>query len=365
MRGVRPDIFPVPSGVVFGRRAGKPAPLPADALAFAGSIAPRGTRWADAGEKLTSSEGRVERGSDDGSVSVYATRFYQGATILPRVLLTVRELPTGPLGTPTGNRRVGSLRSSLEKKPWKELDSLEGLIEEQFLYPAYVGISIAPFRPLEPIQAVIPWASGGLLDGGDSKLDTYPNLAAWWRRAEQLWDDNKGAKNNLSLKDRLDYHGGLRNQYPIQPDRVVYTKSGNRITAARIQTDQAVIDHKLYWAAVNSADEGRYLTTILNSEAVHKKVEPLMSEGLFGKRDIDKYVFAVPFPIFDPDSELHAHLTEAGARAEEVAGAADLSDDPNFQTARRRVREALGADGVADDIETLVGELLEPVAVPV
>jgi hypothetical protein len=28
-----------------------------------------------------------------------------------------------------------------------------------------------------------------------------------------------------------------------------------------------------------------------------------MSEGLFGKRHIDKYVFAVPFPVFEPDSE--------------------------------------------------------------
>lgn len=363
MRGVSPDIFPVPSGVVFGERVGKSASLPEGALAFSGRIAPRGTRWTDAEEKLTSEEVRIERGSDEGALSRYAGRFYQGATILPRVLLTVKDLPSGPLGTPVGSRRVASLRSSLEKEPWKRIDGLEGLVEEQFLYATYLGTSIAPFRPLQPIRSVIPWSSGRLLDGADPKLDTYPNLAAWWRQAEHLWETNKGEKNMLSLKDRLDYHGGLSNQFPLQRDRVVYTKSGNRITAARIQSGHAVIDHKLYWGAVASEDEGRYLTVILNSEAVHEKVEPFMSEGLFGKRDIDKYVFAVPFPLFDPDSDLHRRLVEAGARAEDVAGGTDLSDNPNFQTARRRVREALEADGIVAEIEDVVSELLEPVPV--
>jgi hypothetical protein len=103
------------------------------------------------------------------------------------------------------------------------------------------------------------------------------------------------------------------------------------------------------------------LATILNSEAVHVNVEPLMSEGLFGKRDIDKYVFAVPFPTFDSDSKLHARLAAAGVRAEEVAVAAALSDDPTFQVARRRIREALAEDGVGQEIEELVGELIAPV----
>jgi hypothetical protein len=75
---------------------------------------------------------------------------------------------------------------------------------------------------------------------------------------------------------------------------------GTRIAACRLDDEQAVIDHTLYWATVGSPDEGRYLTAILNSDGLHTRVEPLMSEGLFGKRHVDKYLFAVQFPLFDP-----------------------------------------------------------------
>ncbi len=60
----------------------------------------------------------------------------------------------------------------------------------------------------------------GSLDGGDPKIDAHPNLAVWWRQAEQLWENNKGEKNALSLKDRLDYHGGDRHLYVFGPEAV-------------------------------------------------------------------------------------------------------------------------------------------------
>ena len=203
LRRVTPDIFPAPSSVVFGKRSGAPAALPAEVLAYSGRIAPRGTRWTNAEERLTRDAAIVERGSDDDTVSVYANRFYQGATILPCVMTPVEELPAGPLGTPTGNRRVGSLRSSLEKKPWKELDDLEGLVEEQFIYQTYLG---APSR----LSARLSRSSPSSLDPetGCSMAMTqssipYPNLAAWWRRAEQLWEDHRGAEDTLSAEERL------------------------------------------------------------------------------------------------------------------------------------------------------------------
>lgn len=361
LRKVSPDIFPVPASVVFGQRAGKPRALPQAALAFSGRVAARGTRWSDADAGLTSVEASVERGADDGIVSAYAGRFFQGAIILPRVLLCVRELPAGPLGTPTGTRRVESLRSSLEKQPWKEVESLEGAIEEQFLHRTYFGASIAPFRLIaQPAFSIIPWSGGELLEGKDELLDEYPALAGWWRKAEGIWGNLRSDSTRLSLKEQLDYYGKLSGQFPLQPQRVAYTKSGNRITACRIEDEQAVIDHTLYWGTVHSIDEGRYLTTILNSDAVHKKVEPLMSEGLFGKRHIDKYVFAVPFPLFDPALEVHMRLVELGTRAEEVAAAVDLSSGQSFQRGRRLVRDALAAAGVAQDIEELVADLLTP-----
>ena len=50
-------------------------------------------------------------------------------------------------------------------------------------------------------------------------------------------------------------------------------------------------------------------------------------------------------------------LAKAAERAEEVAAAVALPDG-HFTTKRRAVRSALAADGVAQEIETLVGALL-------
>jgi hypothetical protein len=56
-------------------------------------------------------------------------------------------------------------------------------------------------------------------------------------------------------------------------------------------------------------------------------------------------------------------LAKLGARAEEVAAGFHLLEGVGFQNARRLIRDALSADGVAAEIEALVGELLAPVAV--
>jgi hypothetical protein len=83
-----------------------------------------------------------------------------------------------------------------------------------------------------------------------------------------------------------------------------------------------------------------------------------MSEGLFGKRHVDKYVFAAAFPIFDPASDLHTGIAAAAAGAEKVAAELDLPEELKFTTARARVREALEESGIAAQIEKLIGELL-------
>lgn len=359
LRNVSPDIFPVPASVVRGSRSTKPRPMAGTARRFVGHVSPRGTSWSDAQAALTEDEVAVERGADEALVSAYAERFYQGAIILPRVLLTVTKLPSGPLGTPTGTKRIRSFRTPLEKPPWKDLDSLEGAVENQFLWRTYFGATIAPYRLLgQTASSVIPWSSGRLLDGSDEALDQYPGLAAWWRGAEALWEANRSATTRLTLKEQVDYYGKLSGQFPIQPHRVVYTKSGNRIAACRVDDEQAIIDHTLYWGTVNSAEEADYLCAILNSKAVHEKVEPLMSEGLFGKRHIDKYVFAAPFPIFDPAIPEHKTLAELGRRAATVAEHLSFEPDVAFQRARRAVRDALDTDGIGAEVEEAVSTLL-------
>lgn len=359
LRGVKPDIFPVPAAVVFGRRSTTPAAMPSTSLAMAGRITRLGSRWGEATSQLSRSETDVAGNDPERVLSPYAERFYQGAVVIPRVLLTVREGPAGPLGTPTGTRHVTSHRSPLEKPPWKGVDSLAGNVEAKFLYETVFGTDVAPYRLLGPsVQSVIPWTGKGLIEGSDARIDEYPGLANWWREAERHWERNRSKSTKLSLREQLDYYGKLSGQFPLQRHRVLYTKSGIRIAAARLEGNEAIIDHTLYWAAVESIEEGRYLVAILNSDSVHQRIEPLMSEGLFGKRHVDKYVFAASFPIFDSQSDLHVAIAEAAAEAERVAAELDLPEELKFTAARARVRDALEEGGLTAQIEKLVDELL-------
>jgi hypothetical protein len=69
-------------------------------------------------------------------------------------------------------------------------------------------------------------------------------------------------------------------------------------------------------------------------------------------------MFTLPIPRFDSKAQLHTDLAAAGAEAEKVAAGVALPNDIHFQTARRRVREALAESGIAERIDALVARLL-------
>ena len=120
---------------------------------------------------------------------------------------------------------------------------------------------------------------------------------------------------------------------------MVYTKSGSRLAAARIEDTGVLIQEKLYWATAHSVDEACYLTAVLNSATLAEQVAPYQSRGQFGARDFDLYVWYVAVPEYDSGRAPHVELAELGARAETVAASVELDGGIGFQVARRRVRQ--------------------------
>jgi len=167
--------------------------------------------------------------------------------------------------------------------PWKTLPDLVGTIERQFLRPVFVGDTVLPFRVRPAATGVIPWDGTRLETTTTSRLDQYPGLADWWRKAEKVWDRHRSS--DLTLLGQLNYRGKLSAQLPSSQHRVVYTKSGMYLAAAYLDDVRAVIDHKLYWATVSGPDEGRYLTAVLNSDALLQLVRPLQARGEHNPRD--------------------------------------------------------------------------------
>lgn len=352
-------LFPVPSCVLFahaGRGLGKG--LPDAVRRYSGTLpfrdAPEAV--ADKSLKVVNRAPRpTEASYEEGSP--YRDAFHQGASLVPRMLCLVDRRTEGRIGTNPRMPLVESRRSAQEKLPWRNLHKIEHAVEAKFLRPVLLGESIVPFRVFRPFEGVVPVDDAGTMLNADGAANRgKAGLAGWMGRAEDLWEEHKTA--TVKLAGQFDYYGKLRSQFPIRPIRIVYAKAGTLPAAAIVQDARAVIDHMLYWAAVTDRREGLYLAAILGSETARKKVESLQARGQWGARHFDKVMFTLPIPRFDADNGLHAELTSAGAEAEKVAARVELPEDIHFQTARRRVREALAESGVAEHIDALVARLL-------
>ena len=116
------------------------------------------------------------------------------------------------------------------------------------------------------------------------------------------------------------------------------------------------------WAPVSSVEEGRYLTAILNSDALAEAVAPLQARREHNPRHFHLLPLDVRFPEYDADDPLHRELVELAKRAEAVAAEVVLDPAKRFETARRAVRDALAEDGVGDELSSVVRRVLVPTA---
>ena len=71
--------------------------------------------------------------------------------------------------------------------------------------------------------------------------------------------------------------------FPMPSVRVIYAASGTLPAAAILSDQEAVLEHKLYWAATGKR-EANYLIAILNSETTRSRVAHMQSRGQWGTR---------------------------------------------------------------------------------
>ena len=349
-------LFEVPSCVLFAEEGSADNfKLPAKVAAFSGDLPERDASAEVAARSLSRREAAWPETPEEMKSSAYGERFRQGATVVPRKLFVVIRQPVGRFGSNLAEPAVESRSARQEKLPWKDLPPMKGRVEKQFLRPLYLGESIAPYRLLEPAEAVIPWDSkAGLLDSAKARYSAT-RLASWLREAEKLWD--KHGRQRMKLGERLDFQRGLKNQFPPPKIRVLYAASGT-LPAATILTDEAaVIEHKLYWAAAESAEEAGYLLALLNSEALRRKIAAHQSRGQWGARDFDK-LLANAIPQFAGDNPIHRQLAAAAAEAGRVASETEIPGHLHFTRVRQLIRAELRKAGVWEKIEKLAEQAL-------
>jgi hypothetical protein len=350
-------LFPVPSAVVFAERSPLPQPLPKTVKSYAGHLARRDAHADEANKALQET---VEPWPTDteGAGSPYRDKFRAGAKLDPRRLILVEKVQAGRLGANPAAPLVRGRTGNLDKKPWKDVEPPQGAVEAEFLRPVYLGESIAPYRPFEPVLAVIPWdgQEGQLLTSERAALRGHSRLAEWLSEVERLWKTH--GKGKTTFAEKIDFYSLLSSQFPIKGPRIVYSKSGTNPAAAIIRDDHAIIDHKLYWAIAGSLDEAYYLSAVMNSETARSKAAKWQSQGQWGARDFDKVMFNLPIPKFDPKSDLHKRLAAAAHEAEGIASSVPLKSGAHFTRARAAIRKALYEAGVGKRIDELVAQLL-------
>ena len=81
--------------------------------------------------------------------------------------------------------------------------------------------------------------------------------------------------------------------------------------------------------------------------------------GSGARATLNKVMFNLPIPRFDPKQRLHTALAAAAERAEGVAAAVELPEGVRFQRARGLVRTALAEAGLSQEIDRLVARLLD------
>ena len=96
---------------------------------------------------------------------------------------------------------------------------------------------------------------------------------------------------------------------------MVYTGYGQP-TAAIINDDATIVDYKLFWIACKDKQEAYYLLAIINSETLAETVNKYTTPNWAGKtRDLQKHLWKLPVPEFDPAVPLHAAIADAGQAA--------------------------------------------------
>ena len=367
------DFFPIPSSVVFGERM---------------SAADRGTplpriveRWLGAtGTDAVSREVVSLFDESSAEISPYGNYSRKGASIIPRCLFFVHEIENPALIKAPRSITVNPRRSSQDNRPWKDLnlDIITGkTLGEEHAFDVHLGETVVPYVALAPLKALLPVKQGErelpIDQDGIGGINIYRlewRMRDRWRIINALWEENKSPNNKLSLLERLDYYRDLSSQLSWQhspgqrPIRIVYTSAG-RATAAIIHDDKAIIESKLFWVTCRNMQEARYLVAIINSATLYEAVQPIMTRGQFGPRDLQEHLWKLPIPEFDAADPLHAAIADSGAAAALGAQSrlralqSERGASVSWRIARRELRAWLTASPEGKAVEEQVQTLLQ------
>ena len=219
---VVPDFFPMPASVVFAQYTGvgQNAPL------APGTVQTWRGNWQEDYASITRKSEALHH--HDGTFkSPYAELSSQGPTIVDRRLFFVEEIPSTAAIPAANTTNVRPRTGDQDKITYEgQLNRLEGVVSNDYLFDVYLGECIAPFVALDPLRAALPVhrptmtmpvdhseCDGEKHNACQLEVETlHQSIRRRWNTADGMFRDAHKTQTIKDLYNNLNYRNKLTDQ---------------------------------------------------------------------------------------------------------------------------------------------------------
>ncbi|KKN22585.1 hypothetical protein LCGC14_0913650 [marine sediment metagenome] len=257
------------------------------------------------GAKIISSE-KVLKNFGSLEESSYKTKFYQGATLVPRTLVFFR-IQKSKNGILTINSDLDIL--SRAKKKW-EFSFQNKEIRKNFCFKTFLNLDVLPFYIKTYRTIFLPINENFEYD--HEYFREFPKTMNFYEELNNFYIENKKETSKIeTLFDNLNYWNKLQKQINNKSFIIVYNASGSNLKAAVINNENTkiIIGSENYYYSTDSEEEAYYLSAILNAPNLSKKIKLIKSS-----RHIHKRPFMFPIPLYDETNQTHIILAKKGKK---------------------------------------------------
>ncbi len=263
----------------------------------------------ESGAKIILPEEEIEF-LDSLSQSEYKSKFFQGATLVPRslVFFKTQKIEGNYLYISSDPEAISRI-----KKKWKyTFQNVK--IENKFQFKTFLNKDLIPFYIKQFKKVFLPINRDFKLD--KNHLRENPHALEFYDKLNLFYQENK--KETSAIKTlflNLNYWNKLTKQVKNKQYIVVYNASGSRLKSAVIDNEEKtiIICSEDYYYSTDSQNEAYYLSGILNSPILSKNIKLIKSS-----RHIHKRPFSFPIPMYDHENELHRKMAKKSQKYHSV-----------------------------------------------